>query len=41
MDFIFAARMAKKYEKDAHNPFPGNEETEKVFDDFFLLLCLD
>ncbi|KAI3469230.1 hypothetical protein Pfo_025893 [Paulownia fortunei] len=29
MDFIFAARMAKKYEKDASNPFPGHEESKK------------
>ncbi|KAL6532511.1 DNA (cytosine-5-)-methyltransferase [Orobanche gracilis] len=29
MDFIFAARMAKKYEKDACNVFPGDKESEK------------
>ncbi|KAK6160941.1 hypothetical protein DH2020_004322 [Rehmannia glutinosa] len=29
MDFIFAVRMAKKYEKDPSNPFPGDEESEK------------
>ncbi|KAL1548254.1 DNA (cytosine-5-)-methyltransferase, variant 2 [Salvia divinorum] len=29
MDFIFAARMARKYEKDTYNPIPRNEETEK------------
>ncbi|XP_047944994.1 probable inactive DNA (cytosine-5)-methyltransferase DRM3 [Salvia hispanica] len=28
MDFIFAARMARKYEKDTNNPIPGDEETE-------------
>lgn len=36
MDFIFAARMARKYEKDTNNPFPGNGETEKVCDASFL-----
>ncbi|XP_012842606.1 PREDICTED: DNA (cytosine-5)-methyltransferase DRM2-like [Erythranthe guttata] len=25
VNFIFAARMAKKYEKDANNPFPGDD----------------
>lgn len=39
MDFIFAARMAKKYEKDTNNPFPGNEETTEVFDDIFSVVC--
>lgn len=29
MDFIFAARMARKFEKDTNNPFTGNEETDK------------
>ncbi|KAL6508945.1 hypothetical protein OROHE_021504 [Orobanche hederae] len=29
MDFIFAARMAKKYENDACNVFPGDKECEK------------
>ncbi|CAA0829440.1 S-adenosyl-L-methionine-dependent methyltransferases superfamily protein [Striga hermonthica] len=29
MDFIFATRMAKKYEKDASNIIPGGEESEK------------
>ncbi|KAL6528101.1 hypothetical protein OROHE_015051 [Orobanche hederae] len=30
MDFIFAARMAKKYENDACNVFPGDQESEKL-----------
>ncbi|GER51754.1 methyltransferase family protein [Striga asiatica] len=36
MDFIFATRMAKKYEKDTPNIIIGDEENEKVlFDDSF------
>lgn len=39
MDFIFAARMARKYEKDTSNSIPGNEETGKVFYDNFFIVC--
>ncbi|KAL0388934.1 UNVERIFIED_CONTAM: putative inactive DNA (cytosine-5)-methyltransferase DRM3 [Sesamum radiatum] len=31
MDFIFAARMAKKYEKDSNHPSPGDEESKKAY----------
>lgn len=37
MDFIFASRMAKKYEKLARVSVSGDEDSNEVFDDFFML----
>lgn len=39
MDFIFAARMARKYEKDTDNSIPGNEELGKVFHGILFIVC--
>ncbi|XP_051127602.1 probable inactive DNA (cytosine-5)-methyltransferase DRM3 [Andrographis paniculata] len=41
MDFIFAARMAKKYEKDANNPLLENAESVKVCNNETLFCIMD